>query len=105
MAGVIRAGGVKAVIFNLGYLPGGDKTVTTRAETTLAAVESAMGLLCPDGLICITMYSGHPEGKREKAALLDFAAGLDAGKWHAAYVSMPNQRRDPPEILLITRKA
>lgn len=95
---------VKAVIFNLGYLPGGEKEITTKASTTLAAVEGAMELLCPDGVICITMYSGHPEGKREKEALLKFAAELDAGKWHTAYVSMPNQKHDPPEILLITRK-
>ena len=103
MGGVITAP-VKVVVFNLGYLPGGDKTVTTKAETTLAAVQAAMELLQKDGLICITMYSGHPEGKREKEALLDFSEGLDAGAWHTAYISMPNQKHDPPEILLITRK-
>ena len=95
---------VKAIVFNLGYLPGGDKTLTTRAETTLTAVQSAMELLQPDGLICITMYSGHGEGKREKEVLLDFAESLDAAEWHTAYISMPNQRHAPPEILLITRK-
>lgn len=95
---------VKVIVFNLGYLPGGDKEITTRAETTLTAVEGAMKLLCPDGLICITMYSGHTEGRREKDALLSFAGRLDAGRWHTAYVSMPNQKHDPPEILLITRK-
>ena len=95
---------VKAVIFNLGYLPGGDKAITTRAETTLQAVRSAMDLLQPDGVICITMYSGHPEGRQEKAALLEFAENLDAGRWHTAYISMPNQKNDPPEILIITRK-
>ena len=95
---------VRAVIFNLGYLPGGDKERTTRTDSTLAAVRAAMELIAPDGVICITMYSGHPEGKREKTALLDFASALDAGKWHTAYVSMPNQKHDPPEILLLTRK-
>ena len=95
---------VRAILFNLGYLPGGDKTVTTHADSTLAAVRAGMDLIAPDGVICITMYSGHPEGKREKEMLLDFALGLDAGKWHTAYVSMPNQKHDPPEILLITRK-
>ena len=95
---------VKAVVFNLGYLPGGDKKFTTGADTTLAAVRIAMDLIQPDGLICITMYSGHPEGKREREALLDFAEGLNAGKWHTAFISMPNQKHDPPEILLITRK-
>ena len=96
---------VRAVIFNLGYLPGGNKERTTCADSTLAALRAAMELLATDGVICITMYSGHPEGKREKAALLEFASALDAGKWHTAYVSMPNQKHDPPEILLITRKS
>lgn len=95
---------VRAVIFNLGYLPGGDKERTTRTDSTLAAVRAAMELIAPDGVICVTMYSGHPEGKREKTALLEFASVLDAGKWHTAYISMPNQKHDPPEILLLTRK-
>lgn len=95
---------LKAVVFNLGYLPGGDKQITTKAETTLAAVRSAMELLAHDGLICLTMYSGHPEGREEKAALLRFAEELDEKTWHCAYISMTNQHSDPPEILLITRK-
>lgn len=93
-----------AVVFNLGYLPGGDKLITTKVETTIKAVQDAMELIQKDGLVCITMYSGHPEGKKEKAALLEFAGQLDSAKWHCAYISMPNQKNDPPEILLITRK-
>ena len=96
---------VKAVLFNLGYLPGGDKEITTKAASTLNAVQTAMELLEPDGVICITMYSGHATGKEEKAALLNFTRTLDAKRWHTAYISMPNQKHDPPEILLITRKA
>ena len=95
---------VKAIVFNLGYLPGGDKTLTTKTCSTLTAVRAAMDLLSKDGLICITMYSGHPEGREEKQALLAFAQNLDSRLWHTAYISMPNQENDPPEILLITRK-
>ena len=96
---------VTAVLFNLGYLPGGDKEITTKTTSTLKAVQSAMELLETDGVICITMYSGHPAGKEEKTALLDFAETLEAKQWHTAYISMPNQKHDPPEILLITRKS
>lgn len=96
---------VSAVLFNLGYLPGGDKEITTKAASTLNAVQAAMELLETDGVICITMYSGHASGKEEKAALLDFAETLDAKQWHTAYISMPNQKHHPPEILLITRKS
>ncbi|MBQ3322477.1 MAG: class I SAM-dependent methyltransferase [Firmicutes bacterium] len=96
---------VNAVLFNLGYLPGGDKEITTKAASTLIAVQAAMELLETDGVICITMYSGHDAGKEEKAALLNFAETLDAKLWHTAYISMPNQKHNPPEILFITRKA
>ena len=92
------------IVFNLGYLPGGDKALTTTAETTLPAVEQALELLAEDGLICVTMYSGHDAGKKEKAALLAFAEELDSRLWHTAYIQMRNQKNDPPEILLITRK-
>lgn len=98
------AGPVKAVIFNLGYLPGCDKTKTTMKSSTLSAAISALGLLDIDGLLCITMYSGHDEGAEEKAALLSWAAKLDPKRYHTAYISMTNQKNSPPEILLITRK-
>ena len=63
-----------------------------------------MELLKKDGLICITMYSGHPGGQEEKDALLDFSEQLDPGTWHTAYINLKNQRNNPPEILLITLK-
>ena len=92
------------VVFNLGYLPGGDKSITTTAGSTLSAVESALRLLDTDGLVCITMYSGHPEGAKEKQALLHFAEELDSHEYHVSYISMINQPNCPPEILLISRK-
>ena len=92
------------IIFNLGYLPGGDKQVTTESDSTLSAVEAALDLLNKDGLICITMYSGHEAGAKEKQALLAFAEELDSRIFHAAYINMVNQANDPPEILLISRK-
>ncbi len=93
-----------AIVFNLGYLPGGDKQITTTTETTLDAVRDSLRLLKVNGLLCITMYDGHPEGAEEKRALLHFAEELDSKLWHVSYISMLNQRNAPPEILLITRK-
>lgn len=94
----------RAIVFNLGYLPGGDKSNTTQTDTTLQAVQDSLDLLMPEGLLCVTMYSGHPEGANEKRALLAYAEGLDRKRWHVSYISMLNQKNAPPEILLITRK-
>lgn len=95
---------VQAVMFNLGYLPSSSKEIVTRTETTLKAVSEALALLKEGGLLCITMYSGHPGGQEEKAALLSFAGALDKTRYHAVYLNMLNQRNHPPEILLITLK-
>ena len=92
------------IVFNLGYLPGGDKTVTTKADSTLQAINASLVLLARDGAVCITMYSGHEEGAKEKAQLLDFARNLDSHEFHVAYVNIANQPNNPPELLVISRK-
>ena len=96
---------VRLVMFNLGYLPGGDKNIVTERETTLKAVESSLGLLEKDGLLCITMYPGHPQGALEKADLIRMAASLDKGRCHCVRTDMVNQPEGAPEILFITLKA
>lgn len=95
---------VGAVMFNLGYMPGQDKSVTTQSVSTLKALTSALELLRIGGIICITMYSGHTEGLKEKKDILEWASGLDNKIFHSSYVSMINQKNSPPEIVFITRK-
>ncbi|XP_025012128.1 putative rRNA methylase YtqB isoform X2 [Ricinus communis] len=53
---------VRLVAFNLGYLPGGDKAITTVPEKTLLALEAAKRVLMPGGLISLVVYVGHPGG-------------------------------------------
>lgn len=96
---------VKLVMFNLGYLPGGDKEIVTETASTLKAIEAALSLLEKDGLVCITMYPGHPQGAEEKAALIRMAAGLDKSQYHCVRTDMVNQSEGAPEILFITLKA
>ncbi|KAL3508251.1 hypothetical protein ACH5RR_027652 [Cinchona calisaya] len=54
---------VRLVAFNLGYLPGGEKAVVTKSETTLLALEAAKRILATGGLISIVVYVGHPGGR------------------------------------------
>ena len=94
----------KVILFNLGYLPGGDKTVTTERETTLAALKEALELLTVDGLLSITMYPGHEAGKREHESILRWAAGLEKSVYHCVRTDMLNQPETAPEVLWITKK-
>ena len=56
---------INAGMFNLGWLPGSDRKVTTRRESTLKAVNAAIELLAPDGIILVAVYPGHEEGTLE----------------------------------------
>lgn len=52
-------------MFNLGFLPGGDKSITTKRETTMVAIRAAIELLDDDGALLIAVYPGHAEGTIE----------------------------------------
>ena len=104
MAEYVSGESVSAMVFNLGYLPGGDHSITTMAEDTLKGLEAATGLIKAGGIITVVLYDGHQEGQHEKEAVLKWAEALDASKYHVAYVSMKNQKNNPPEILWITKK-
>ena len=68
----------KAVMFNLGYLPGsGKKQVTTMRETTMEAVQGAVELLDHDGILLVAVYPGHEEGRLEGEMLAAYFATLD----------------------------
>ena len=92
------------IVFNLGYLPGGDKERATQAETTLASLQVALDKLTVGGLLSVTMYWGHEAGKIERAAVLHWAAALDRSTYHCVHTDMCNQPNCPPEILFVTRK-
>lgn len=90
------AGGpVRAVVFNLGYRPGGDETCVTRPGTTLAALEAASRLVCPGGAIVAVCYTGHPGGADEATAVADWCAALPFTAWRAARYALVNKPGDP----------
>lgn len=64
---------IKAGMFNLGYLPrSGRKTLYTMRETTMPAVEAAIDLLAPDGVLIVAIYPGHEEGALEGEMLREY---------------------------------
>lgn len=97
-------GEIDAGMFNLGYLPYGDHTVTTQLSTTLEAVQRAVGLLAKGGCLLIVVYPGHPEGRREGEALTRYAAGLDKKKYDALLHRLINVPECPFILALWRRK-
>jgi predicted methyltransferase len=67
-------GRVAAVTFNLGYLPGSDKTTTTLPHTTLAALDHSLAVLRPGGALSVLVYRGHSGGQDEAQAVAQWLA-------------------------------
>ena len=68
---------IRAGMFNLGYLPGSDKSVTTMRETTLPAIEAAVELLQSGGVLLVAVYPGHAEGEAEGEMVQSYFSTLD----------------------------
>lgn len=94
---------VAAVIYNLGFLPGGDRDKTTRTETTLSSLGKALPLLKEGGLVVLVLYPGHREGKNEKDLLLKYCCKLSPRAYNVLYLRLINQPNDPPELVVIQR--
>ena len=73
----VHAGKVSVVMFNLGYLPLGDKSIVTRPETTMAALEQAVELVRPGGLVSILAYPGHAGGLEEANCIANWIGRCD----------------------------
>lgn len=97
-------GKITGAIFNLGYLPGGDKSVVTKPQTTITAIEQLLEIMVPEGIIVLVIYHGHPEGKMERDELLSYVTGLDQKLVHVLRYQFINQKNEPPFIIAIEKR-
>lgn len=71
----------RAIMANLGYLPGGDPLLVTRPATTRDALQQSLGLLASGGRLAVTVYPAHPGGAEEAAAVDALICPLPADRW------------------------
>ena len=95
---------VNAVMFNLGYLPGGDHSIATKFETTVKAIEQSMKLLSPGGLISIGVYYGGDSGFEEKNALMEWIKTIDYKSYTVLVLDYVNRPNCPPIAVMIEKK-
>jgi len=69
---------IKAIMFNLGYLPGSDKQCMTQTDSTLKALTLALQYLHPEGVLSIIVYPGHAGGDVEARAVMHWLTSLDS---------------------------
>ena len=93
---------IATIVFNLGYLPGSDKSVKTEADNTIQALEASTMLLRPSGMLCVTAYRAHLGGKEEATSIKRWMASKESSGWQIKS-HVPVSSNLPP-ILWLVRK-
>lgn len=97
-------GKITGAVFNLGYLPGSDKTIVTKPETTIAAINQLLEIMAPEGIIVLVIYHGHDGGAAERDSLLQYCRELDQKSAHVLQYQFINQQHHPPFIVAIEKR-
>ena len=95
---------VDCVVFNFGRLPGGDPTVFTQADSSVAAISAGLRLLKPGGVMAIALYYGKENGYGERDAILAYLKTLDERRFSVLHCGWANRRNDPPMPIFIWKE-
>jgi len=94
---------VSCIVFNFGYLPGGNHALATKPSTSIKAVEQGLALLKKGVLISLCIYSGGDTGFEERDSLLSYLKELDSRKYLVILSTYYNRPNHPPIPVLIRK--
>lgn len=105
MAKYAQENSAACITFNFGWLPGGDHSVFTQAESSIAALEQGLRLLRPGGIMSLCIYYGRQNGTAERDALLEYLRQIDHKQYTALLHSFWNRPNNPPLFALVYKDA
>lgn len=100
---VPHQGKIRACMFNLGYLPGGDKRIITQAESTLTALAIASRILDRDGILTILAYPGHLGGELETLQVTNWCGQLDKQLFNIQTIYSEQKQASTPRLFVINK--
>lgn len=92
-----------AVVFNLGYLPGGDHAVGTHAAESIRALEAALRIIRDTGFVTVCLYYGGDSGFEEHDSMMRWLAGLDHKRYTVMVQQFYNRPNCPPIFIVIEK--
>src|SRR5699024_12315940 len=94
---------IKTSIFNLGYLPRGDKTIITTPASTIAEIKKLLQFIRLGGRIALVIYHGHTGGQEEKNEVLSFVTSLNQAHYEVVQYAFLNHKNSPPFVIIIEK--
>src|SRR5699024_1093846 len=91
-----RLGGA---IFNLGWLPGSDKSLIRKADSTILALAGLLEHIQTGRMVVLVVYHRHPAVDDEKHHLMQYTPHSNQKHFHVVYDGLIDQKNKPPFIL------
>ena len=100
----VKQGQVDCIMFNLGYLPGGNHKLATNFKTTITAIQKGLDLLKPGGIISLAIYQGGDTGFEEKECVLKWLKDLNCDLYTVMVTDFYNRPNYPPLAVFIIKE-
>lgn len=97
-------GKIAAIMFNFGYLPGGDEGIITQPNSSIAALTASLQLLRPNGIITAVLYPGHAGGDLEAQVVHNWTKSLSPRAYPTIKYQSVNAGDHTPYMIAIEKR-
>lgn len=94
---------IDLAVYNLGYLPTGDKFITTLSEDVILSLKKLLDMLNDEGKIILTFYPGHESGKKESEEVSIYLSTISQKYFSIIKFDFINQKNNPPFVIMISK--
>jgi hypothetical protein len=101
---VQHQGRISACMFNLGYLPGSDKSIITETESTITALTIAVRILSNRGIITVLAYPGHRGGVQETEQVSRWCEQLAGDRFKVNTIYSAEDKVSAPRLFVIRKQ-
>ena len=95
---------IQGAMFNLGYLPRGNRQIITRPDTTIVALRAVLAHLAERGRVTLLVYRGHEEGILEYLEVRKFLEQLPEDEWKIEEFASTSDSPIAPQIISDSKK-
>jgi tRNA G37 N-methylase Trm5 len=96
-------GNLWAATFNLGFLPGSDKSIVTEATATITALGTLTKFAAPGCVVSVHTYRGHKGGENEFRIVSAWLQNLPWEVWRVAEYSFINKIKNKETLFLLEK--
>jgi hypothetical protein len=94
---------IQGAMFNLGYLPRGNRQIITRPDTTVLALRSVLEHLAERGRVTLLAYRGHEGGVLEYQEVRQFLEHLPDDEWIVEELASTSDSQIAPRLFRIQK--